>query len=121
MSTTTASRPLPLRAEIRRQLGRRRTRLSFGFLLLLPLLLVGAFALGDGDSDSGAPSFVDLAQVGPANLAVFALFASSSFLLVVLVALFAGDSVPSEASWSTPASRSSPSTDAATSRRSSWD
>ena len=101
MSTTTTSRPLPLRAEVRRQLGRRRTRLSFGFLLLLPLLLVGAFALGDGDSDGGAPSFVDLAQVGPANLAVFALFASSSFLLVVLVALFAGDSVPSEASWST--------------------
>jgi len=93
-------RPLPLRAEIGRQLGRRRTQLSFGFLLLLPLLLVGAFALGDSDPDSGAPSFVDLAQVGPANLAVFALFASSTFLLVVLVALFAGDAVPAEASWS---------------------
>jgi ABC-2 type transport system permease protein len=95
-----ARRPLPLRAELRRQLGRRRTRLSFGFLLLLPLLLVGAFALGSSEDGGGAPSFVDLAQVGPANLAVFALFASSSFLLVVLVALFAGDPVPSEASWS---------------------
>ena len=31
---------------------------------------------------------------------VFTLFASTSFLLVVIVALFAGDTVPSEASWS---------------------
>ena len=92
------STALPLRAELGRQLVRRRTILSFGFLLLLPVLLVGAFALGDGGDEEGA-SFVDLAQVGPANLAVFALFASSSFLLVVLVALFFGDTVPSEASW----------------------
>lgn len=97
---TTPRRPLPLRAEVRRQLRRRRTRLSFGFLVVLPLLLVGAFALGSDDSEGGT-SFVDLAQVGPANLAVFAMFASAGFLLVVLVALFAGDAVPSEASWST--------------------
>ncbi|MEJ7834038.1 MAG: ABC transporter permease subunit [Nocardioides sp.] len=95
------SAALPLRAEIGRQLRRRRTHLAFGFLLLLPLILVGAFALGsDSDSDNGAPSFVDLAQRGPANFTVFALFASTGFLLVVLVALFAGDAVPSEASWS---------------------
>ena len=31
---------------------------------------------------------------------VFALFASTGFLLIVIVALFAGDTVPSEASWS---------------------
>lgn len=93
-----AAPPLPLRAELRRQLGRRRTLLTFGFLLLLPLILVGAFALGDGGSGRGA-SFVDLAQVGPANFAVFALFASTGFLLVVVVALFGGDAVPAEASW----------------------
>lgn len=91
---------LPLPSEIGRQLGRRRTRLSFGFLILLPLLLVGAFALGNDDGpDNGAATFVDLAQVGAANLTVFTLFASAGFLLVVLVALFAGDPVPSEASW----------------------
>lgn len=95
------SHPLPLRAELARQLGRRRTRLSFGFLVLLPLLLVGAFALGsDEDEGNGAPDFVDLAQQGAANFTVFTLFASTGFLLVVLVALFAGDSVPAEASWS---------------------
>ena len=44
--------------------------------------------------------FVDLAQESGANLVVFTLFASTSFLLIVIVALFAGDTVPSEASWS---------------------
>lgn len=97
---TAVSAALPLRAEIGRQLRRRRTQLAFGFLLLLPLILVGAFALGSDDESDGAPSFVDLAQRGPANFTVFALFASTGFLLVVLVALFAGDAVPSEASWS---------------------
>jgi ABC-2 type transport system permease protein len=92
-------RPLPLAAEVRRQLGRRRTRLILGFLLLLPLLLVGAFALGGDDEPGAAPSFVDLAQVGAANLTVFTLFASTGFLLVVVVALFWGDAVPAEASW----------------------
>lgn len=96
------SRPLPLRAEVVRQARRRRTQISFGLLLALPLLLVGAFALGSQDpSPNAAPTFVDLAQTGGANLAVFALFASVGFLLVVLVALFTGDAVPSEASWST--------------------
>ena len=111
MSTATAGpaprrqrRPLPLRAETRRQLRRRRTLVSFGFLVALPLILVGAFALGDdeGGGGNGRPSgFVDLAQTGSANFMVFTLFASTGFLLVVLAALFAGDSVPSEASWST--------------------
>ncbi len=101
--------PLPLTAEVRRQLSRRRTQFAFGFLIALPLILVGAFALGDGpDGEGGGPpnsqtgaAFVDLAQSSAANFAIFTLFASTGFLLVVLVALFVGDSVPSEASWST--------------------
>ena len=43
---------------------------------------------------------MDLAQESGANLVVFTLFASTSFLLVIIVSLFAGDTVPSEASWS---------------------
>lgn len=95
------SRSFAVRHELRRQLVRRRTRWSFALLAALPLILVGAFALGSEDEGGGQPDFVDLAQVGAANFAVFTLFASTSFLLVVLVALFVGDSVPSEASWST--------------------
>jgi len=91
--------PLPLRAEIGRQLRRRRTIGIFTVLTVLPLVLLLAFWLGDGDGDSGERGFVDLAQESGANLVIFMLFASTSFLLVVIVALFAGDTVPSEASW----------------------
>jgi ABC-2 type transport system permease protein len=95
-----APRALPLSAEIRRQLSRRRTLVVFAVLLALPLVLVLAFWLGGPDDPNGQRGFVDLAQDSGANLAVFALFASTGFLLVVVVALFAGDPVPSEASWS---------------------
>jgi ABC-2 type transport system permease protein len=93
-------RALPLRAEIRRQLRRRRTQGIGWVVLILPLLLVAAFALGSDDPGTGPRGFVDLAQESGANLTVFTLFASTNFLLVVVVALFAGDAVPAEASWS---------------------
>ena len=90
---------LPLRAEIGRQLRRRRTVGIFIVLFVLPLVLLLAFWLGSDGSDSGERGFVDLAQESGANLVIFTLFASTSFLLIVIVALFAGDTVPSEASW----------------------
>lgn len=93
--------PLPLRAEVGRQLRRRRTIGIFIVLAALPLVLIAAFELGGNGGDGAAPTFVDLAQRSGANLTVFALFASTSFLLIILVALFAGDTVPAEASWGT--------------------
>ena len=100
MSTTTMARPsLPLSAEIGRQLRRRRTIGIFIVLAVLPLVLLVAFWLGNDGSDSSERGFVDLAQDSGANLVIFTLFASTSFLLIVIVALFAGDTVPSEASW----------------------
>ena len=95
------ARALPLGAEIRRQLSRRRTVVVFLVLVALPLVLVAAFAVGGSDEGTGGQrGFVDLAQDSGANLVVFTLFAATGFLLVVVVALFAGDPVPSEASWS---------------------
>ncbi len=88
----------PVRAEAARQLRRRRTQLTFGFLLVLPFLLLAAFEFGS--SSSGSPLLVDLATRGSANFTVFGLFAASGFLFGVVVALFTGDTVPSEASWS---------------------
>jgi ABC-2 type transport system permease protein len=100
MSTTTMARPsLPLSAEIGRQLRRRRTIGIFIVLAVLPLVLLLAFWLGNDGSDSSERGFVDLAQESGANLVIFTLFASTSFLLIVILALFAGDTVPSEASW----------------------
>lgn len=96
-----SGRTLPLRVELRRQLTRRRTQYALGFLVLLPFLLAAAFELGSSDNGSGgAPALVDLATTGAANFTLFTIFASTGFLLVVVVALFAGDTVASEASWS---------------------
>ncbi|GGQ42703.1 ABC transporter permease [Couchioplanes azureus] len=98
-----ASATLPLRAEIRRQATRRRTHLALGFMVLLPLIILLAFEFGGGDDDAnGGGSFaslVDLATSGGLNFALFSIFVSASFLLVVVVALFCGDTVASEASW----------------------
>ncbi len=90
---------LPLLVEVRRQAGRRRTLVVFGLVLGLPLLVVGAFALGNDDDGDGGASLVDLATSSGVNFAVFILLASSGFLLAVAVALFAGDCIASEATW----------------------
>ncbi|GAB2921415.1 ABC transporter permease subunit [Rhodococcus aerolatus] len=101
-----ASRTLGVRTELRRQLTRRRTQVSLGFLVLLPFLLAIAFTFGDssggggGGGGRGGSGLVDLATSGGLNFTVFTVFASVGFLLVVVVALFFGDSVASEASWS---------------------
>ena len=91
--------PLSWRAELGRQLRRRRTLWSFVLLAALPLVLVIAFTIGSGEPGRG--TLVDLATSGSANFAVFTTAVSSSFLLIVLAALFVGDALPSEASWAT--------------------
>ena len=93
-------RTLPVRVELVRQLRRRRTQVAFALVALLPVILWIAFELGDDGPPGGAPNLVDLAKGSGANFAVFALFASAGFLLVVVVALFFGDTVAAEASWS---------------------
>jgi ABC-2 type transport system permease protein len=92
---------LRLRVELARQLARRRTQVTLGLVALLPVVLWVAFQLSKpGPATTGSLSLVDLAKTSGPNFTVFALFASASFLLVVVVALFFGDTVASEASWS---------------------
>jgi ABC-type transport system involved in multi-copper enzyme maturation permease subunit len=94
-------RTLPFAVEAIRQLRRWRTIVAFIILLVLPWILIGAFELGGPPQPgSGAPGLVDLATEGGLNFAAFSFFASTGFLLVVAVALFCGDTVASEASWS---------------------
>ncbi|GAA2884350.1 ABC transporter permease [Streptosporangium fragile] len=94
-------RTLPLGVEIVRQFKRRRTLVMFGLLLALPWVLVIAFKLGAGSNQPATSLRIsDLATEGALNFAAFALSVSASFLLVVAVALFCGDTVASEASWS---------------------
>jgi len=97
-----AGHTLTVRVELMRQLRRRRTQLSLGFLVALPLILLVAFSVGSTNSNSNAntSSFVDLAKTGAANFAMVSLFFSASFLLIVVISLFFGDTIASEASWS---------------------
>jgi ABC-type transport system involved in multi-copper enzyme maturation permease subunit len=96
-----ARRTLPFRVEAIRQLRRRRTMIAFGILLVLPWILVGAFEIsGPASAGNGTPGLVVYATHGGLNFAAFSFFVSAGFLLVVAVALFCGDTVASEASWS---------------------
>ncbi|MFI0740709.1 ABC transporter permease [Streptomyces sp. NPDC021100] len=96
-----AGRTLPLRVEAARQLRRRRTLVVGGVLAVLPFVLIAAFAIGGrpGGRD-GRVTLMDTATASGVNFAATALFVSAGFLLVVPVALFCGDTVASEAGWS---------------------
>jgi ABC-type transport system involved in multi-copper enzyme maturation permease subunit len=92
---------LPLSVEIIRQLRRRRTLVAFGILTVLPWILVGAFEVsGPASTANGAPGLVAAATTGGLNFTAFTFFVSAGFLIVVAVALFCGDTVATEASWS---------------------
>ena len=109
MSAAVNYRPtatLSIWAEVRRQATRRRTQLALGFMVLLPIIILVAFEFGGSGNDSNDQngggafgSLVDLATSGGLNFALFSLAVSAGFLLVVVVALFCGDTVASEASW----------------------
>lgn len=97
-----AAHTLPLRVEAVRQLKRRRTAVMGAILAVLPFVLIAAFAIG-GDRDDGPDNritLMDTATASAANFAATCLFVSAGFLLVIPVALFCGDTVASEAGWS---------------------
>lgn len=95
-------RTLPLRVEALRQLKRRRTLVMALILAALPFVLIAAFAIGGGPDGSANNriTLMDTATASGANFAATCLFVSAGFLLVIPVALFCGDTVASEAGWS---------------------
>ncbi|WP_432035947.1 ABC transporter permease [Streptomyces cucumeris] len=96
-----ARRTLPLRVEAVRQLRRRRTLVMGAVLAALPLVLVAAFAVGGApEGRNDRITVMTTATESGANLAATSLFVSAAFLLVLPVALFCGDTVASEAGWS---------------------
>lgn len=103
---------LPLRVELARQFRRRRTLVTYGLLVLLPLIVVAAVKFGPSASSSSAPAsggrfgsgsvdLVGLATSGAWNFSVTMMFFATSFLLILVTAIFVGDTVASEAQWST--------------------
>lgn len=96
-----ARHTLPLRVEAVRQLKRRRTYVMGAILAALPFVLIAAFAIGgDPESRGNRITLMDTATASGANFAATCLFVSAGFLLVIPVALFCGDTVASEAGWS---------------------
>jgi ABC-2 type transport system permease protein len=107
METYSAHRTLSVRVELIRQLRRRRTAVAFGLVIALPVVVVLAVKFGpaaggtDGGFADGDFDVFGLMASGPWNFALSGLFFSSAFLLVILAAMFLGDTVAGEASWST--------------------
>ncbi len=108
MSNTATRHPLTVRVEMIRQLKRRRTLVALLLVIALPLIVVAAVKFGPSADNDGGGGFGDgdldlvgLATSGGWNFAVTMLFFASGFLLLILVAMFTGDTVASEASWST--------------------
>ena len=106
-----ANATLPLRVELIRQLRRRRTLVAYLLIVALPLIVVAAVKFGPSAEPSnssggrrfggGSLDLVGLATSGAWNFTVTMIFFASGFLLLIIVALFCGDTVASEASWST--------------------
>jgi len=103
-----ASKTLPYHIELYRQLKRKRTAFAYAFVVSLPVLVAIAVKFGpSGNSGgptrigSGTTDLIGLATIGAANFTVTMLYFATPFLLVTVIALFNGDTVASEASWST--------------------
>ena len=102
---------LGIRVEFIRQIKRRRTLVAFLLVIALPLIVVAAVKFGpssDGGGGNQGGGFGDgdfdlvgLATSGAWNFALTMLLFSSGFLLIVIAAMFMGDTVASEANWST--------------------
>lgn len=108
MTDYSPRRALPIRVELIRQLKRRRTLIAFLLVVALPLIVVAAVKFGPSANNDGGGGFGDgdldlvgLATAGGWNFALTMIFFASGFLLLILVAMFTGDTVASEASWST--------------------
>ena len=94
-------RTLRLSVELRRQFKRRRTLGVFALMAALPLVLIAALKLGASEeaSENNRINLVDVATSSGLNFTLFVLFATTGFFLVVVYALFFGDTVAVEAQW----------------------
>lgn len=88
-------------AEVVKQLRRARTYIALGFVVLIPILITIAVRYGDHGrrAAEGGDSLFLLARDSGLVLPAAALFMMSRFLLVVVVAIFAGDVIAGEATW----------------------
>ncbi len=84
--------------EARKQIWRMRTYVGLGLLALIPIIFTVAFKVNP--PKRGGPGFFDLSASG-INIPIAALGGVSAFLLLIVVSLFAGETVSGEANWGT--------------------
>lgn len=90
------------RAELAKQWRRPRTYVALGLTVLVPIIIAIALKANPPsapDREGGGGAFFFLSTKAGLLLPVAALRVMSRFLLVIVVALFAGDAVASESSW----------------------
>ena len=104
----TPGKTLPYRLELYRQIKRKRTLFSYIFVVSLPVIVALAVKFGTSGNSSGPTRFgsgtadlIGLATKGAANFTSTMFYFATPFLLVAVISIFNGDTVASEASWST--------------------
>ena len=103
-----AAKTLPYRLEMYRQIKRKRTLFSYLFVISLPVIVALAVKFGTSGNSSGPTRFgsgtadlIGLATKGAANFTSTMFYFATPFLLIAVISIFNGDTVASEASWST--------------------
>jgi ABC-2 type transport system permease protein len=89
------------RVELTKQVRRARTYIAFGVLAAIPIIMTLALKLNPPSPSSGERGYFDVATHSGINLPLAALTATSAFLLVIMVSLFAGETISGEATWGT--------------------
>ena len=103
-----ANKTLPYRVEMYRQLKRKRTLFAYLFVMALPIIVALAVKFGTSGNSTGPTRFgsgttdlIGLATKGAANFTSTMFYFATPFLLVSVISIFNGDTVASEANWST--------------------
>ena len=87
--------------ELVKQVRRLRTWVAFGIVTGVPVIAAIANKLNPGESDGDGPAFAVAATASGLNHALASLGFQSVFFLVIVVALFAGETIAGEANWGT--------------------
>jgi len=102
------NKTLPYHIEMYRQLKRKRTLFAYIFVMALPIIVALAVKFGTSGNSTGPTRFgsgttdlIGLATKGAANFTATMFYFATPFLLVAVISIFNGDTVASEANWST--------------------
>jgi len=88
-----------IRVELTKQTYRLRTYIALALMIAIPILITLALEFGGRPRNRGEQNFFTLATHSGLNVPLAALSVMSNFLLVIVVALFAGGAVAEEAGW----------------------